>query len=590
MGLIKHRPKVSVRCPREVTLGEEFPIDVDLDATQEAPITGVDVYVVGNVWSGKSHLGEQRFHAHASKPRTLPVGRTTMRVLSRLPRDAAPTHGGLWISSSWEITVHVGIAWWPDRWARFQLRAVSPPLDPDSDTEPVLVSTGQPAADEPFLEVALDRRVICPGDAVAATIAFGGAERHRYEAATVRMLLAERVPPGAAPAYSRRQEWRVPMPADLRQPQVFHFRVPNDVIASHATKQYSVGWMIEATAKVPWRGRIGVRIPVVVARRAPLSSSRGGVRRALPAVGSARVSALWAEVARASGLEVDGETMTLRHGVVAGTIRSELREKAHWLVADLTYPSLRLDLAVEPARGIRDAFATDFEIGEAAIDDRYRFVAREAAQVGVYARRFAHLLALPDLRFAIFDEHARVEVKDSGMRRAPLERFVAITRETAKLLADREAIPVPPSIEPARWWVDLARKLGGTLERGDALITGERGGLQVAVESFWGERGEARGTEARVVLVPELDEDPSPERFSADARALLAAVAAATATASQTKVPGTAPPPPLAPVLRRDAIVVRLARPPSDPASVLPLLDAMVALARVLRVAQGPYR
>ena len=594
MALIKHRPKVRVRCPPEVTLGVEFPIDVDLEATQEAPIEGVDVYVTGNAWSGKHALGEQRFHARATGPCTLPVGRSSFRVMATIPRDGSPTHAGTWIACSWEIAVHVDIDWWPDRWARFQLCVVAPPVDPDADVEPVLVATGQPAKDEPYFEVALDRRVICAEDQVAATIALGGAERHRYESVLVRMLLEERMPPGAAPSLTPRHEWRVPMPADLTRPIVFQFRVPEEVVPSHVTKQYLVGWRLEITAKVPWRGRIGVAIPVAVGRRANDAPGRPEVRRALPAVGSARVSALWAEVARQSGLAIDAEAMTLRVGDVAGTIRSELREKSHWLVADLAYPSLRLDLAVEASRGIRDAFATDFEIGERAIDERYRFAAREAQQTVAFARRFAHLLALWDIAVTMHDERATVTLRDSGMRRATLERFVAITREMAALLADREAIPVPPAIEPARWWADFARKLGGTFERGDASVRGERGGLSAAVETFWGERGEVRGTEVRVALTPELDAEPDPERLSADARALLGVVVAAAATAARsdgTIAPGEVPKTePVPPALRRDAIVVRLPRPPHDPSVLLPLLDAMVALARALRVAQGPYR
>src|SRR5690349_7159477 len=123
-------------------------------------------------------------------------------------------------------------------------------------------------------------------------------------------------------------------------------------------------------------------------------------------------------------------------------------------------------------------------------------------------------------------------------------------------------------------WLALARRLGGTLERGDGSVRGEHGGMPVEITHDWTPQGPSHGTLVKLAITPPLEEEPDPERLDAEARSLVERIGGAETRQL---------------VVGREAIEVRLAS-PVELDAMLPMLDQMAALALAVRPKVGPYR
>lgn len=510
--MIKSRPKIQVRVPREIVPGKDLHVLVMLDCRRPVPVDFVDVTLEGTEqWTfAKSHrkIDLCRLGARIHGAGTLPAGRTELPVRIPLLESAPPSlrtnYGGI----EYTLTVHASVPWWPDARGSFELKVV-PAAVPSPDTEPARYSSrpSGPQAAEPHAELSLASSWTRAGDLVTGAIALSNVESNRYseiELALVGTLTLYRQ--GTTSVLTRIEALRYAVKLSAEQAREgemipFQFRVPEDAppelpfgmrpTADQRTTAcvLSLHWYLHADVGVRWGWGPKLHVPFRVLPRSSRPED-APLRRAPPTVGSDRLRKVWEEVGARFGLVYEGQALRRQLGATALTIRREHRGRdGVFLVAELAYPPLHLDLVVEPASAVRRVIGGGVLIGDGEWDRDHHVIARDPEQSAIVLRKLhprlprskrAELPRIdgtrdPELR-RMDDRSMTVDVRESA---SVLEGFARGAVQLAAIVEEVRADLPPPTAMRAvvDEWRALARALSGSLETSRMCVRGQLGGL-----------------------------------------------------------------------------------------------------------------
>jgi hypothetical protein len=214
-------------------------------------------------------------------------------------------------------------------------------------------------------------------------------------------------------------------------------------------------------------------------------------------------------VARDLGLTIERESMVGLVGSTRIRIWREHRGRSGLrLCAELTFPSLQLELDGGQVSGARRLLSFTTPPGRSDWEQRHRVDGREREQVlAAWRALFDPLLTENSLGRVVLtdlsDDRLLLERADAGQNAPPLEGLARAAVMLARLVPRaRAAIPPPSAMREALdAWQELARSLGGTLETARMAIECDLDGQPAEIVTHWDTFGEARHTE--VTLRPE---------------------------------------------------------------------------------------
>jgi len=191
--------------------------------------------------------------------------------------------------------------------------------------------------------------------------------------------------------------------------------------------------------------------------------------------------------------------------VTVGISRSHRGGDGVFLVAQLSYPDLGLDLDGGQKGGLRRMLGGGgVELGPQAWNRRHYLTGREEAQVAGFVTPLAELLVLHDLA-DIHDQALVLEVRDAGQSPKVLGTLVGAAVAIAHAIPHaRAAIPPPRCMHPGLdAWKRVARRLGGELATGPMAVQGQHEGHPVRLRTSWSPSGEPTHTQVSL-QAPEL--------------------------------------------------------------------------------------
>ncbi|MBI5536332.1 MAG: hypothetical protein HY898_26665 [Deltaproteobacteria bacterium] len=600
MGLIRSRPRISVRIPRAVLPGSSFNAEITLDSPRSIPIDFVDVTLDGTerVWvgAGKSTAKHERplgaFAARMSGARTLDKGKTQFLCRFTLPPDVPPSFYGTWARVEYLLAVHVSIPWWPDRKSAFNVWVVAPPSTaPDTPGVRISSRPDGPEAQEPHVECSLASTTLEVGGVLVGSVALSNVRYNRYRSISVALSATEvtRSPNRSWQSVNKAVRFEVELPVadDVTEAQAhpFQMRLPKDIAHSRKSALFELIWTVSVRAKLSWASDVILDIPVVVL---PPNSVTTRAGRAAPSVGFDRVQAVWSAVAQNLGLKLGDEGMRGRVGGCEVTIRRDHRGKEGvFLDAELRFPSVHLGLEGGPKGGFKALWSSGVKLGDEKWDRRNRVRGREEAQVRAFLDSLRPALINLDLD-QVQDDRLQVRRRESGLNAPPLEAFVRAAMELAgRMDQARAAIPVPAAMSAAREsWMQLAERLTSHLQPGDMRIEGELMQFRVEVSTEWTESAEPLRTVLVVRGTQPIREDYRIAWHSEDTSIVgqSALPKAAVAWLSQAIEGATAL------SIAEEGVEVSLPAPVMDAGPLLDRIQLLCDLLLSLRSATGPYR
>ena len=520
MALIKHRPSIRLLLAPEVRPGEEFGGTVVIDATREVPIAHLVVELTGtergSIGSGNSTITRTRevcrLRATLSGEDTLDPGKSEYKCRFTIPAGAPPSYKGSRGRCEYLVSVRVSIPWWPDAKRTFEINVGMEDREPIHDGKALVFSSRPegPRAREPHIECSLTSDVVAQGGVVAGAVALGNVAYNRYGGITLSIRGVETIHLSkrrSATNELRRYEASVAVePLQEGTPYPFRIRLPDDPPPTFGSQLWSLSWEIEVRAKIRWGSDLRITVPfTVVPKRFRTAASTN--RLAPPDVGSERLQRIWAEVAERTPLELDGSMLRGKVGDVMVEISRDHRgRKGIYLVAALSYPSLGLDLHIQPYARFEWG-SPGVKLGDARFDLDHHVTCRERAQAASLVAPFApHLAAFREVE--VNDTSARLGAHGSGASKAKLVEFAAAALAVAGgIHVGRARIPPPASMADALLvWRALANDLGGELSVANMSVTGSVLGCAVTVQTLFGEGGAASGTVIALDLVHAVDE------------------------------------------------------------------------------------
>lgn len=588
---MRSRPDVKVYLkPAVVGPGQRLVAETVLQSKSETPIDFVEMRLRGILRSAAGQGNYRQLYETQlcraqwqSKPETLTEGEHRFQVSFDIPNDAPPSYQGADAAIIYELDVHVSIPWWPDRRKTFVVPVKMPPITPGPHPLSAVyaTSTEGPRGDAPFMEVALDATDLALGDVLTGRISVANLGGSAVRGIDLAFVETETVSlPFAATRERGRFALRVfdghPKDGD---PIPFRVRVPERAMPSFVAGPIRVTTHLEVRAVLAWVSDIVVRAPLAIA---PSPRTDRDVGRVAP-VGRERMLAVWQAEASRHGFVVDaeGDGMHGMRGPIRVRITSEHRDGDYWLVAELTGPSVGLDLDVTE-KSWRDALSIGVvKTGIESVDKRFTVHAREHAQ----AKPFVDIFVPPLIAFEeakAGDGVTHLASRGSVHSTERVDSFVREVLEVVDALEGARALVGPPALLAADVpaWRSFAESLSGRLELGRMWIHDGRVGMDtVSLGCTWDREGLLLGTTVRVALDPALEsappsmDDPSISPAARDAWKL---------TASRTKKVTVLP----------DLILCELEGKLSDPASAMPVIESAVALRRALSGTQaaGPFR
>ncbi len=547
MALLKSRPKIRVQVPNEIRPGDTIHAVVLLDCRSEIEIEHAHVMLEGSeswtIGSGDDattrRLSLVRLGARVSEKRVLPKGQTQLPIRIPLPPEVPPSFRGTSARIEYELRVHVSIAWWPDARAAFEIKVVPHPV-PSPETVPGLYSSDPegPRGREPHVELSLASTWTRAGDVVSGALALANVAHNRYSEIKVGLTGMEVLYDGGRLRTERehvRYMIRIGAEQALDGAMIpFSFRLPAEVAAEYASQRRPDGsyglsglrWMFEITVGIRWGNDLRLQIPfsVLPASRRPGDAP---ARMAPPTVGSDRLRSLWQAVGTPLELQYEAQTLSGRFGETQLVIRRDHQGRdGVYLVAELSYPELFLDLVVEPATGVRKLMGGGVLVGDPPWDRDHYVVARDEEQAAAVLRLL--LPALAGARLRRFDDRRlTLELRDSGQSRTRLSRFANAAVYLARAFeAVRVAIPAPTGMRDAvEDWRARARTMGAPLETARMRIAGTLGAHAVEVRLAFDTGG--RPLHTWLSVSPSLPFDEMHRfRWSADDGPASAAIAA----------------------------------------------------------------
>lgn len=591
---MRSRPELHVYLqPGVVGPGETLVVESVLTSKSETPIDFIEMRLTGtllnSVGAGESHQEyRQVFYDRVwkSKEGKLTPGEHRFRVEYVMRGDAPPSYKGIAASIVYELDVHVSIPWWPDRRKRYVVPVKMPPITPGPDPRSGVFATSRrgPRGTEPFMEVALDATDVALGDVVSGRISLSNLGGRTVRGVDLSFVEMEAI---KQPIEQTNERGRFRLRVHEGQPAEgeaipFRVRIPERAAASFSAGAIEVRTHLEVRADLAWGNDVVVRAPLAIAPAKRTDRHEGRVEP----VGRERMLAVWQAAATkagfvvAAGAETGGDGMHGMRGAVRVRITSGHRDGDYWLVAELRFPSIGLDLDVTE-RSWRDVLALDaVKTGDEAVDKRFTIHAREQAQAKPFVDAFIpKLVAFEDVKAG--DDAVNVASRGSVHSTERVDAFLSLVLITADALDAARSLVGPPAVLAANVpaWRALAEQLGGVLELGRMHIVGRLGTAAVEVFATWSPGGIVRGFSVVVPIDPVLAAAPA----SPDDPALSPSARAAWKTLLERT--------PLVEV-RHDVVSALVEKKVDDPAEHMPLIEAAVALRRALAgiVAAGPFR
>lgn len=587
---MRSRPEVKVYLtPAVVAPGERVVVETVLESKSETPVDFVEMRLRGTLrtaagaGNARQVFDQSIFDAvWRSEPETLGDGERRYKVGFEMQPDAPPTYTGADAGITYELEVHVSIPWWPDRRKKFVVPVKMPPITPGPHalSGVYATSTEGPRGGQPFMEVALDATDVALGDVVTGRISVANLRGSSVRGIDLSFVEIETV---TLPYPASRERGRFSLrvfdghPIE-NEPIPFRVRVPDRAMPSFVAGPIRVTTHLELRAVLAWTSDIVLRAPLTIA---PAKRADRDLGRVAP-VGRERMLAVWQAEAHRHGFVVDaeGDGMHGLRGAVRVRITSEHRDGDFWLVAELTGPSVGLDLDVTE-RSWRDALAigivkTDIE----DIDKRFTVHAREHVQAKPFVDVFvSSLIAFEEAKAS--DGVTYLASRGSVHSTERVDSFVREVLSVTDALERARRLVGPPALLAAEVpaWRAFAASIHGRLELGRMWIHDARVGMDtISLGCTWDREGLLLGTTVRVALDPALEttptiDDPSISAAARDAWKLVA---------SRTKKVSVLP----------DLILCELEGKLADPATSMPVIEAAVALRRALSgtMAAGPFR
>lgn len=588
---MRSRPDVKVYLkPAVVAPGERLVAETVLESKSETPVDFVEMRLRGVLRSAAGAGNHRQVYEASlydsvwrSKPETLTAGEHRFKVGFDMKPDAPPTYSGADASIIYELDVHVSIPWWPDRRKTFIVPVRMPPFTPGPYPLAAVyaTSTEGPRGDKPFMEVALDATDVALGDVVTGRISVANLRGSSVRGIDLAFVEMETV---TLPYPASRERGRFRLRVFDGQPKEnepipFRVRVPERAMPSFFAGPIRVSTHLELRAELAWVSDIIVGAPLVIA---PAKRADRDLGRVAP-VGRERMLAVWQAEAGRHGFVVDaeGDGMHGMRGAIRVRITSEHRDGDYWLVAELTGPSVGLDLDVTE-RSWRDALAigvvkTDIE----SVDKRFTVHAREHVQAKRFVDAFVpSLIAFAEAKAG--DGVTHLASRGSVHSTERVDSFVRDVLSVVDALEGARSLVGPPALVAADVpaWRAFADSIHGRLELGRMWIHDARVGMDtVSLGCTWDREGLLLGTTVRVALDPALESTPS----SMDDPAISPAARDAwKVLAGRTKKTTVLP----------DLILCELEGKLADPASAMPIIEEGVRLRRALSgtMAAGPFR
>lgn len=515
MGIIKHRPVISLLVDREIVVGGSHQATVVVDARREVPIDWLRITLRGaergTVGAGEHQTTKRldflNLQAELAGARVLPAGRAEFPVRFDLPDTAPPSYRGRRARTEYTAEVHVSIPWWPDSRESFEIH-VAQPWQPGPADKPLLFSSdpGGPKAREAHVEGSLAGLVFEPGAVVSGALALNNVKWNDYRSIEVGLVAIETITlPKHRPVRTEltRYATRLATEDPVEGAAIpFRFRLPQTVPISYRSSLWQLDWFFDVRVGIRWAGDLQLQVQVMLLPATGDASRHAEPARAPPSVGSERVERIWKDVAQELGLLYDSGCLTQRIGAASLQIWRDHRGRAGvFMVGMVAFPSLRLDLRIDPATGLLRLVGGRSFI-DAAWDRKHHVEGREQGQVSAVGDALGEVLrAFGATRMT--DEVLQVEHRGSGQKhREVLEFCRAVQLLAPAVERARAAVPPPePMADAEGSWRTLAERLDTSLERARMAVVGTLDGMAAEVITEWSPQGKPLRTLASIAPV-----------------------------------------------------------------------------------------
>lgn len=521
MALFPSRPRIELYVQEAVFSGRPARLEVEVIAEDDTKVEYIDVVLVGHqgwqIGSGKSQISNAVAHPKLSRRvyngGTLAAGQSRKyAVRFGLPHDVPPSHELLPARASLEVTVEVGIPWWPDA-KRQYLVPVRLPVSREVARTPSIGRSRTTSVDAARLEVSVASTTVIAGEVLTGACAAFHMSDSRPREVDIELVPSLLLRRGRRTWERRADGYGVTVtlpPGSAGNAVPFQIALPKVMTPSFEADTHDLRWFLIASTGSIFTGRTEVVLPLTVFDQTAAAHTPRLAEA--PKLGDEKMEALFARFALRHGWRrlptpagVDEVAITGAHGKSTLELAYAYRGKGGaFLVARLHTPSLGLGLSVVPSGLMRHLLFADLEVGIAEWDRAHRAAARTTSQAAPFVK--AVVPALRDAsslgRLVRWDddtlvfEREVVDLDDTALADAKLlMQAVAGTIER-----ERESIVPPPGLDvDVAAWRALADKLDGELAVGDLAIRGGRvGHTPVELGLTFDDRGEPR--DLRIVV------------------------------------------------------------------------------------------
>ncbi|HVH46395.1 MAG TPA: hypothetical protein VM925_28835, partial [Labilithrix sp.] len=381
---MRRRPDVKLYLtPGVVSPGQRVRAEVVLTSASDTPVE----YVSFRLWTtATGSAGGRTLFSQESRVgafRMLP-GEHRIGADFDVPASCPPSYIGRFASIDTALTVHVAIPWWLDRKQSFRVPVTLAPVPPLDPVPKVFVSRHDgPRGNAPYVELALDATQIALGDLVSGSISLQNLGGAHVRAVDLSFVVTETI--GVATTTTTTSEVRrfttrvfEGKPED-GGPIPFRVVMPVNATPSLDVGGIRIDTLVEVRAHVARGSDIALTARVLVTAR---STEPRVESDWIAPVGHERKMLVWHKVAMRTGLVTDPEVTRMigRRGVVTIAIETERRDGDYWLVANLGWPSLGLDLQLNDRRWTDALAGNVLKSGDGEMDGRFRAHAREHLQ------------------------------------------------------------------------------------------------------------------------------------------------------------------------------------------------------------------
>lgn len=584
---MRSRPDLDLQLPRAIYPGDDLAIGVTLTSHSVTPIEFFEITLAGDADSnvdlqnGAFASRSERIVMATQRLRdacTLEEGELTFDVRFSLPRDAPPTYSGTAVQVRYELRAHISIPWWPDLRETWELLVEHRGTQRPAPAPAAVKSVG----DGPFVEISATDTHYAPGDEINGAFAAGNVPKANVDGIEVSLVALERIEQGDGRTFNVEQS-RHNIPNVFHLPPggkhtPFRFRVPKEAIPSFHALWFKLDYRIVVILRM-YNGAVSTHIPVKVGKYATPRSQGGR----LPDVGVLRWRTGWANAGAKYGFILNEDQFGLvgTRGPVNVSIDVYEGDHEASMVAIFTYPSLRIDLSIEPQLLI--VLPSKVEVRYPG----YKITQRDIAQTRVFLDEPLRSALLRLKIQSMSDTELTVRGAVKGYDADAIDPFLNDASRIADALCHAiEAMPPPPElVESLPNWKAFASETGASLSVGGMAlqdITVEGGLFQI--DTLFQDSGAVSLTRVSLNIDPPLPLahtlDPGqPSTFASAPPGSIELAQALRAKCRRVQVTA-------------DTLSIDLPGPLSDPEELRPLFVEMYTLARRLKNerAPGPYR